>query len=97
MKILQLGKFYPIGGGVEKVMYDLMLGLSSRGVDCDMMCAVRGSESYVKQLNDHAQLIGCASLTQAAATMLSPNMVQALYKARKDYDIIHIHHPYRTS
>ena len=25
--------------------------------------------------------------------MLSPNMVQALYKARKDYDIIHIHHP----
>ena len=93
MKILQLGKFYPIGGGVEKVMYDLMLGLSSRGVDCDMMCAVRGSESYVKRLNDHAQLIGCASLTQAAATMLSPNMVQALYKARKDYDIIHIHHP----
>lgn len=28
MKILQLGKFYPIRGGVEKVMYDLMLGLS---------------------------------------------------------------------
>lgn len=32
LKILQLGKFYPIRGGVEKVMYDLMLGLSARKV-----------------------------------------------------------------
>lgn len=39
MKILQLGKFYPVKGGVEKVMYDLMKGLSEMGVDCDMMCA----------------------------------------------------------
>ena len=27
--ILQLGKFYPIKGGVEKVAYDLMTGLST--------------------------------------------------------------------
>ena len=40
MKILQLGKFYPVRGGVEKVMYDLMQGLSTRGVDCDMLCAL---------------------------------------------------------
>lgn len=39
LRILQLGKFYPIRGGVEKVMYDLMWGLSEQGVDCDMMCA----------------------------------------------------------
>lgn len=39
MKILQLGKFHPVRGGVEKVMYDLMTGLSERGVDCDMLCA----------------------------------------------------------
>ena len=30
LKILQLGKFYPILGGVEKVAYDLMVGLSER-------------------------------------------------------------------
>ena len=39
MKILQVGKFYPIKGGVEKVMYDLMTGLAARGVACDMLCA----------------------------------------------------------
>ena len=39
MKILQLGKFYPIQGGVEKVMYDLLTGLAAEGVQCDMLCA----------------------------------------------------------
>ena len=34
-----MGKFYPVRGGVEKVMYDLMLGLSAEGIDCDMLCA----------------------------------------------------------
>ncbi|MBR4996061.1 MAG: glycosyltransferase [Alistipes sp.] len=93
MKILQLGKFYPIGGGVEKVMYDLMLGLSARGVDCDMMCAIKEAESRVEKLNDNANLICCSALTKAAATMLSPSMVQTLYKVSQEYDIIHIHHP----
>lgn len=39
MKVLQVGKFYPIRGGVEKVMWDLTKGLSEKGVDCDMLCA----------------------------------------------------------
>lgn len=32
MKILQLGKFYPVLGGVEKVMFDLTAGLSETGL-----------------------------------------------------------------
>ena len=32
MKILELGKFYPIRGGVEKVMWDITVGVSERGV-----------------------------------------------------------------
>ena len=39
MKILQIGKFYPIRGGVEKVMYDITMGLSQRQIHCDMLCA----------------------------------------------------------
>lgn len=39
MRILQLGKFYPIRGGVEKVMLDITQGLSNRGYKCDMLCA----------------------------------------------------------
>ena len=39
MKVLQLGKFYPIRGGVEKVMWYLTQGLGEAGVECDMLCA----------------------------------------------------------
>ena len=31
MKILQLGKFYPVLGGVEKVMFDLTVGTLGDG------------------------------------------------------------------
>ena len=45
MKILQLGKFYPVGGGVEKTMCDLTTGLSAKGIQCDMLCANAGKGS----------------------------------------------------
>ena len=93
MKILHLGKFYPIRCGVEKVMYDLMSGLSARGVDCDMMCATTEGGSRIETLNDHASLICCDTMAKAAATMISPKMIYALRRVCHNYDIIHIHHP----
>lgn len=93
MKILQLGKFYPITGGVEKVMYDLMIGLSEREVDCDMLCALSEGGSKVTAVNGHARLIGCRTLKKVAATMISPSMISLLRKKCGEYDIIHVHHP----
>lgn len=93
LKILQLGKFYPVRGGVEKVMYDLMLGLSERGIDCDMMCAAEHGSSKRLVVNRHAQLICCRTWLKVAATMLSPAMIFTLRKECSKYDIIHVHHP----
>lgn len=93
LKILQLGKFYPIKGGVEKVAYDLMLGVSSRGIRCDMSCAASQGEGGIRVINDHASLITTKSLTKLASTMISPNMIFALKKFCDRYDIIHVHHP----
>lgn len=93
MRILQLGKFYPIGGGVEKVMYDLMVGLSERGVDCDMLCASEDNEWHEYTINSHARLMCSPSITKKAATMISPAMISRLRKICSDYDIIHVHHP----
>lgn len=93
LKVLQLGKFFPIKGGVEKVMYDLMIGLSERAVDCDMLCAVsKGSEGTVS-LNAHARLIGCKTLKTVAATKIAPDMIAVLRQICQQYDIIHVHHP----
>lgn len=93
-RILQIGKFYPIRGGVEKVMYDLMLGLSKRQIQCDMLCA--STENYTGgdiQLNDHARVIVVPTQIKLASTMLAPAMISKLRKIRHRYNLIHIHHP----
>ena len=94
MRILQIGKFYPIRGGVEKVMYDLMLGLSRRNIRCDMLCAVTEQQKPgTIQLNEYARLFCMATWIKLSATMISPAMIFKLRKIRNAYDIIHIHHP----
>ena len=74
-------------------MYDLMMGLSARDVDCDMLCALSEGGSQVMDVNRHARLIGCHTLKKAYATMLSPAMILSLRKRCGEYDIIHVHHP----
>lgn len=93
LRILQLGKFYPIRGGVEKVAYNLMCGLSERGIRCDMMCAAIEGGNREIRVNDNARLLLTRTLVKAAATMISPDMITALRRVCHDYDIVHIHHP----
>lgn len=93
MKILQLGKFYPIKGGVEKVMFDLMLGLSVEGLECDMLCAAYHEKSFTREVSNKSKLMVEHTVKEMAATMLSPAMVTKLRKIADDYDIIHVHHP----
>lgn len=91
--ILQLGKFYPIKGGVEKVAYDLMTGLSTNGIHCDMLCATVAGKGKTIRLNPYAQLMECHSWGKAAATMIAPSMITTLRKVCPSYDIVHVHHP----
>lgn len=93
MKILQLGKFYPIEGGVEKVMHELTLGLSKRKVHCDMMCTSINGEASDLEINEYGSIIRCKSLFKVAATTISPQMIVKLRKVCNNYDIIHVHHP----
>lgn len=103
MKILQLGKFYPIKGGVEKVMWDLTRGLSATGVECDMLCACLRNdmpEGGEIVFNPLGRVICVPALRKVAATMMAPSMPSVLRrmlrKAAADgrpYDIVHVHHP----
>lgn len=95
LKILQLGKFYPIRGGVERVMVDLTIGLNRIGVHCDMMCVDRQDEhcdDYDRELLGN-HLIICKKNKEIAGTMLSISMIRMLRKLCNKYDIVHIHHP----
>ena len=95
MKILQLGKFYPIRGGVEKVMEMLTEGISARGIDCDMLCASAdpSREERVVKLNEHGNIFVMPSWRKVAGTMIAPKMIGWLRKHAAEYTIIHIHHP----
>lgn len=93
MKILQLGKFYPVKGGIEKVMFDIMTGLAARGIDCDMMCAESVGGGSIRDIIPHARLITLRTWLKAASTTIAPSMTLLLRKIAADYDIIHIHHP----
>lgn len=95
MKILQLGKFYPILGGVEKVMWDLTVALNGAGVHCDMLCAKFASDALDPK---DAEVMGghlkcCRAWAKCAGTMLAPSMLTWLRRHCREYDIIHVHHP----
>ena len=93
MKILQLGKFYPVRGGVEKVMYDLLLGLSERDIPCDMLCAYDGEGSKTVTITENNRIFCTKTWIKKYATMVSPSMVSQLRVIASEYDIIHVHHP----
>lgn len=93
MKILQLGKFFPIKGGVEKVEYDLMRGLAEQGVDCDMLCAALKGKGDIISNGEHARLIYCHTWMEILGTMIAPSMITTLWRICRKYDVIHVHHP----
>lgn len=93
MKVLQLGKFYPIKGGVEKVMEIFTQGLAERGFASDMLCASHDGETTDIVFSEESRIFRTKSLTKFAATMISPEMIFRLRRICSEYDIIHIHHP----
>lgn len=93
MRILQLGKFYPIQGGVEKVEYDLMRGLQELGIDCDMLCAGKEGTHGVVEEMPHGHVTVCPTTVEAAGTTIAPTMITALHHCCQNYDVIHVHHP----
>lgn len=93
MKILQLGKFYPLQGGVDRVMYDLTVGLSRRGLSCDMLCADSDGHPRTEVVYGDSRIISCRTLAKLDGTMISPAMILMLRRICKEYDIIHVHHP----
>lgn len=93
IRVLQIGKFHPVKGGVEKVMYAFMVGLSLKGISCDMLCASADEEVGETIIAPNSKLIKTKTIVKAAATMISPEMVTLLRDICDDYDIIHIHYP----
>ena len=64
MKILQLGKFYPVLGGVEKVMFDLTVGLSETGLSEVRLSEVGLSEEGLSEVGLSKEGLSEAGLSE---------------------------------
>lgn len=93
MRVLQLGKFYPIKGGVEKVMYDLTVGLSENDIYTDMLCASNTNNRIELSLNSKSKINARKTLCILFSTYISIDLIVHLRKHCNNYDIIHVHHP----
>ena len=65
MNVLHIGKFYPILGGVERVMFDLCEGLSQRQIHADMLCASSDNHNHTIRINDRFSIYCTSSLMKA--------------------------------
>lgn len=94
-KILQLGKFYPPKGGVERVMLELAEGISLRGIVCDVLCAKLQSKDAHSAILEysHCNIITAKTWIKIFGTTISPQLITRLKRICASYDIIHIHHP----
>lgn len=93
LKILQLGKAYPLKGGVENVMFQMMATLNeSENFKCDALCASISKKQKL-DLMYGGKIIATPTLFKKYATYISPAMLWKLFQIKKNYDIIHIHHP----
>jgi len=92
-RILQIGKFYPIKGGVEKMMLDLTVGLSKKNIYCDMLCVNSNNEFYTFKINEFYKIIAVNYFLKFASTYFSFQKIFWLRRNSKKYTIIHIHHP----
>jgi len=93
MKILHLGKYYPPHkGGIEKTTQDIVEGLNSNGINCDVIAL---SDKANRLINDGKQykIYFENSNLKAFSGSFSFDYVRRLKKIANEYDIIHVHFP----
>jgi rhamnosyl/mannosyltransferase len=93
MRVLQFGKFYPpYIGGIEKVMYDVTVGLNSRGIHCDVLCS-NTARQYVEEDAGDYRIIRTASYGVFLSVSITPQILRKFREIQEHYDIIHMHLP----
>lgn len=92
MKILHIGKYWPMKGGMETVINDITRHFSGKGHQCDMLC-VATKEPGIYTINENCKIISVPAYCNVAKTALSSQMITTLRKIANNYDVIHIHCP----
>ncbi len=93
MKVLQVGRFYPLPvGGVEQVIRNIFEGLNAAGINCDVLSYSRTFRSSI-EATSVGTIYRSASLGCFRSTWLAPLLPWHLRRLANNYDVIHLHHP----
>lgn len=92
MRILHIGKFYPLKGGMERVILNVVKYISEQGDTCDLLCVSSEIHGEYK-LNEHAHVYAMHSDWKFDSLAFSFSLLAKLRKICKTYDIVHIHCP----
>ena len=93
MKVLQVGRFYPLPlGGVEQVIRNIYEGLNVAGMNCDVLSYSKTFRSSV-ETSSAGTIYRSASLGCFSSTWLAPLLPWHLKRLAGNYAVIHLHHP----
>jgi len=88
MRVLQLNKaYYPVIGGVEKVVQDI-----AESLRCDVLCC-NDRTSFEKVEGEGFTVFKAATLMRLFSTPISFHFIWLLFRMHRNYDILHVHHP----
>lgn len=94
MRILHYGKFYPpYFGGIEKVTYDLVEGMTAKGHKADVLCFSETSHSSSELAPAGYRIIRSGCFAHVASTPLSFRNIFQFCAIASEYDVIHIQLP----
>ena len=92
MRILHIGKYWPMSGGMETVIFDIVSHFSNKGVRCDLL-AVATDGGVDMDLNENCHIMCVPELIKVSSASLAPAMISRLRKIVASYDVVHIHCP----
>lgn len=93
MKTLQIGKWFPSEGGMEKARDNITYTLSSWGIQCDMLCENRTHEGRTEKINENCTLYVVGTTFFISRVPVCLKEITLLRKICKNYDILDFHQP----
>lgn len=93
MKILQTNKlYYPVMGGIERVVQQLAEGLSDRTSTTVLVCRKKGKT--IREEVNGVPVLRCKTLINVSSLPISLSYLHCFRKEAKKNDIVHIHMPF---
>lgn len=93
MKILQTNKlYYPVTGGIERVVQQLAEGLSDRASTTVLVCRKKGKT--MREVVNGVPVLRCKTLINVSSLPISLSYLHCFRKEAKKNDIVHIHMPF---